>query len=282
MKPKSKEWASQKAAVSADGFVRFDHVRPDRYTLSVDGPRVTPKALALDVVADDFDLGEIRLVGRGRIRGRVFVPNKRGGGVAAFTTCRVEWNQPPIPRSTVEFVSDEDGRFSVEGVPVGLVSVDIPYAVGHTESSDNYSAQVCENQTTDLRIFDPESTRPLPLEIRVGDGSRAQHASAIGLGGKRKVKLDQAEETRFWAVLVPHPGRPLSFANSEELEVDANGRGVLPDCGAGTYLLRVMNGSRWRNVDECLFEREITIPTVPVPVFILAARRGHGPVHRAG
>ena len=75
-----KEWSVVRATVTDGRKLRFEHVRPDRYTVHFSGPGVTPRALAIDVPAAGVDLGEIRLAGRGRITGRVFRRADHGGG----------------------------------------------------------------------------------------------------------------------------------------------------------------------------------------------------------
>ncbi len=87
------DWLALTTTVAADGTLHFDHVRPDRYTLRLDGPGVTPRLLAIDIPAGGLDLGPIRLAGRGRIRGRVFEKEERAGG-RPFAAGRVLWFDP--------------------------------------------------------------------------------------------------------------------------------------------------------------------------------------------
>ena len=61
------DWSGVATPVAPDGTFRFEHVRPDRYKLGLDGPGVTPRLLAVDIPAGGLDLGQIRLFGRGRI-----------------------------------------------------------------------------------------------------------------------------------------------------------------------------------------------------------------------
>ena len=80
----AKKWAALTTTVGGDGDLRFDHVRPDRYTIHLSGPGVTPRYLAIDVPAEGLDLGRVRLDGRGRIEGRVFHSKGHGGGAWPF------------------------------------------------------------------------------------------------------------------------------------------------------------------------------------------------------
>ena len=75
----------------------------------------------------------------------------------------------------ISFVSDEDGRFSVDGVFSGLVKIGFPYAVFACIDTDEWAVQVVEGQTSKVHLLDPENSRPLPIAFRIGDGSRAQY-----------------------------------------------------------------------------------------------------------
>ena len=77
--------------IGQDGLFRFDNIRPDRYILRVGGPNVSSTALVLDVPASGVDLGEIRVAGTGRMKGRLFRPAAGGGGIAPFTSYKLDY-----------------------------------------------------------------------------------------------------------------------------------------------------------------------------------------------
>ncbi len=62
----AEEFASRKTTVAPDGTLRFEHLRPDRYILNLDGPGLVPIRLALDIPPEGLDLGTVRLAARVR------------------------------------------------------------------------------------------------------------------------------------------------------------------------------------------------------------------------
>src|SRR5581483_6438881 len=178
----------------ADGSVRFEHVRPDRYRLLLDCPGLARTALALDVPEGGLDLGVVRPnvpTAMGRIEGRVWRPVDEGGGPWASAEGYVgglRFQGLGDTNPSIEFRADEQGDFRVEGVPTGLTTVGFPYRVYDMVHSHKWSALVVEGQATQVRAFDPEERRQLTLAFEVGDGSREQYESGTGLGAARKVE----------------------------------------------------------------------------------------------
>ncbi len=273
-------WGCHIGTVSPDGLVRFDNIRPDRYILRVSGPNVSSTALVLDVPASGLDLGEIRLAGTGRMTGRLFRPAGDGGGIAPFKSYTLEYPDPSSIHtiskvgftsglsfaSDAEFTSDEDGRFSVEGLPVGVVTVHVPETIGHVTSYNYYHAQICEGQTTELRMFDADRGPPQPLAIRVGDGSRAQLQTGEGIVPGRAVDAGERPELRFWSRLTPRSANPLSFADFDRLELEANGDGMLPDASPGQYQLSLIRGGRSFAREICVLKQNIVVPSASLPI----------------
>jgi hypothetical protein len=264
----AKDWATLTATVGGDAILRFDHVRPDRYTIRFAGPGVTPKTLAIDVSAEGLDLGRVRLAGRGRIEGRVSHPERDGGGVWPFASGLVGLPGGPIDE-LIWLDTDEEGRFSVDGVFAGLVYVSFPYRVFDMGFADEWAVQVVEGRTTKVHVMDPENSRPLPIAFRIGDGSRAQYESGTGLVARRKVDGITTRAPIFRVELVPRTRQPLAFVAPDWYGLDAEGRIVLSDVGPGTYRLRVID---WLGQDEfaegILFERDITIPADALPITV--------------
>ncbi len=185
------DWLTKTTTVAADGTLNFNHVRPDRYTLYLEGPGVTSSLMALDVPAGGLDFGQIRLAGRGKIRGRFFAPKEsvRGGGVFSFG----EVSYYPARRfpfkykQKIDFLTNEEGQFTLEDVPVGLVYVGFPL-MQYPITSDSKEVEVCENRTTNMTPEGPNVTRSVRVEITIGDGSIAQSQSGKGLQLKAETK----------------------------------------------------------------------------------------------
>ena len=188
---------------------------------------------------------------------------------------------------------------SMSGSPTGPL-FDIIYA-------DEWVVQVVEGRTTRVHLMDPENSRPLPIAIRIGDGSRAQYESGTGLGAGRKVEnvTTRAPEC---------PGRPDPPLPATALvRRTPSGRSSTPRDGScfptsarATYRLRVIDWLGQTDFDEgILFERDITIPADALPIkvalgggcvtgrfigagdfpervqVIAVPRGGNGPVRRA-
>ncbi|MDR3618588.1 MAG: hypothetical protein P4L85_04495 [Paludisphaera borealis] len=281
----AKEVGTLTSTVGGDGVLRFDYVRPDRYILKLAGPDVTTKEMALDVPAEGFDIGEVRLAGRGRIEGRVFRSTDDGqiGEVRLAGRGRIEGRvfrstddgQRPwafadgyvrapdtLPGDVIKFLSGEDGRFSADGVPTGLVKLGFPTPGFDAMSAQEWTAQVVEGQTTQTRLFDPSESRPLAVAFQIGDGSNAQYESGTGLGAERLVRYVTTRPPMLRLDLVPHSRQPLSFVDPDWEELDERGRVTLSDVTPGKYRLRVVDylGSS-DSKDGVVAERDVTVTT---------------------
>jgi hypothetical protein len=278
-----KELPIRTATLSEDGSLRFDHIRPDRYQLTIEGRGFPRRALAIDVPAAGLDVGTVRIdvptTERGRIEGRVWRPKSEKGGVWAFADGYVGgfvFQGIGIEDGGIEFQADEDGRFKVEGVPIGLTKVGFPYQVVDVINSYRWSALVVEGQTTIVRAFEPEGRRELTLEFAIGDGSKAQYESGTGPGAGRKVdnvtvssrlfavgeeKAVTPRKPMFRVELTPLSKGPLSFASQDLEELDDQRNVVLLDVGPGKYRLRLSDWQGSRGLESGpLFDREVIAP----------------------
>jgi hypothetical protein len=274
--------ASRTATRSADGRLRFEHVRPDHYWLVIAGPGVPEKVLGLDVPGTGLDVGTVHIdlsTAFGRIQGRVWHPKDKGGDLWAFADGYVggfRFQGAELDDHGIAFQADENGRFQVNRVPVGLTTVEFPFQYYDVIDSYTWSALVVEGQTTVLNAFDPEQRRDLTLTFAIGDGSQAQYDSGTGLGAARKVdnvtvssslfaSVEKAPATprqpMFRVELVPLSKGPLSFAQPDWHELDPQRRIVLRDVGPGRYRMRVYDWLGWVGFDSGpLFERELVVP----------------------
>lgn len=283
--PPAEEFPTRSATCSADGTLRFEHVRPDRYRLIITGWGATETTRALDVTDAGLDVGAVRIdatTATGRIEGRVWHPKAEGGGVYAFAEGYVGQFRYPFrdtfndEKSSIEFHADENGRFQVEGVPAGLTAVRIPYGDYHVIQIYSWSVRVVEGRTTVVGAFDSERPREFTLALAIGDGSKAQYESGTGLGASRLVQdVTVKSDTRFFLQkngtvphapmfridLVPRSNGPLSFAEPWWRELDAQGNIVLLDVDPGLYRLRLYDwlGTYWKKSDP-LVDQDVTVP----------------------
>lgn len=282
--PPSEELAIRRTRPSADGTLRFEHVRPDRYRLFLEGRGNPHRVLALDVPGHGLDVGTVHLdvpTATGRIEGRVWRPKYMEEGPWAFTKGYVgAFRFEAIPGidegESIEFRADENGRFAVDNVPVGLTTVGFSYAMADVIHTDTWQVRVVEGQTTEVRAHDPARPHRLALAFAIGDGSKAQYESGTGLGAARGVdnvtltssffaEIEKRErrplEPSFRVALTPLSQGTLSFEEPNWADLDAERNLVLPDVGAGRYRLRVYDWLGSTDLEsEPLFDREVVVP----------------------
>jgi hypothetical protein len=279
--------------VRAGGSLLFEHVRPDRYRLVLEGEGVPDTTRAIDVPTTGLDLGTVRLDApasptTGRIEGRVWYPKGRDmdrrEGPWAFADGHVDGfrERGPGGGPGIEFQADENGRFHVDGVPAGRTTVRFPYQVFDVIRSYDWEVQVVAGRTTQVRAFEPGDPRRFTLKFIFGDGSKAQYQSGTGLGAARQVEnVTLGERLRAMFVEKPMPAKPrpptflvdleplsrgpLAFARPEPFEIGDRPEDVLPDVSPGTYRLRVRDWYRdpfgLSGPDgELLFDQEVVVP----------------------
>jgi hypothetical protein len=270
----------------ADGAFRLEHVRPDNYLLSVSGKGMTPLDLSLVVPGQDLDCGELAVRGTGRVVGVLHDPKEKGRP-QPFESGAVVCPYPgaPLGKSTdrsLFFKADGHGRFAVEDVPAGRVSVEFSYMLS-SDCVDTYgrTAVVAEGLTTEVRFFDPQQAWDLPLQVVVGDGSEGQFNTGTGMAGTRKVENVTTRNPMFLVELEPEPGQPVSFPRPDWYEV-AGFRGTLigvPDVHPGKYRLRLSDFQGSICMKGLVYETPIEVPAKS-PIHIpLAASSITGRAH---
>jgi hypothetical protein len=159
---KRQELGSMQTTVDERGGFRFDHVPPGSYVFAVSGPAISPLSTGLTVGDADVDVAKPTATGRGTIEGIVNNPKKTGRwafaeGHVSFSDNSGRSNADEFAHlNPIPFKTDENGRFRLDNVPVGDVSVDIPFhATADIISSHTQKARVLEGQTTEVRFFDP-------------------------------------------------------------------------------------------------------------------------------
>lgn len=257
-----------RTGISLSGEFRFEHVRPDSYTLTMSAQGITPKSMAVSVSPSDCDLGLIEMQSSGRILGRVF---QQDGNPWAFADCVLyrggaEW------RDTRRFKADENGRFVVEDVPAGEVRVGAESQMGCIVYADLVTVRVEAGATIPVIVNDPDRSRDVRVRLIVGDGSAQQAQTGTGRGATRLVSNVTTREPMFRIDLEPRFPGPLVLPDMSDWHTpDANGMITIPDVQTGAYTLRVFDWLMSRGFrDGALYETEIEatsgMPPVDVPL----------------
>jgi hypothetical protein len=261
------ELGRMETPVDAGGGFRFEHVGAGHYMLAIAGPAISPISTTLVVAGSDLDAGSFALRGRGSVAGVVYrgkmiwqggkrrLDEKRGPwafakGRISFRDTAGRSNDEYFPHlKPMPFKADEHGRFRVDGVPTGVVSVEIPYAItADIIGAHVRKALVLEEKTTDVRFFDTSGQWEVACKFQIGDGSPAQFSSGSGLGAERKVwnVIPTRAPTTTWAPrfqvqLQPTGETPASFEASDWTELDAQNQILLRDVQPGRYRVVVNN-----------------------------------------
>ncbi|MCX6879655.1 MAG: carboxypeptidase-like regulatory domain-containing protein, partial [Verrucomicrobia bacterium] len=251
----------------ADGTFRLEHVRPDNYLLNVSGKGVTTLDLSLAVPEKGLDCGELTVQGTGRVVGILHEPKGRERP-QPFESGAVVCPYPaaPLGKSTersIFFKTDEQGRFAVEDVPVGRVSVEFSYMLS-SDCVDTYgrTAVVAEGRATEVRFFDPKQAWDLPLQVVVGDGSESQFGTGTGMAAARKVENVTTRKPMFLVELEPEPGQAVSFPRPDWYEVEGFRETpiAVPDVHPGKYRLRLSDFQGSIGMKGLVYEAPIEVP----------------------
>lgn len=260
--------------VGDDGRLELNHVAQGSYVLYVYGPGVTPLKQWVGILEDNQELGEIKLRGTGTVFGQAYRPREEGSNAWAFASgsidyegCSSAYADPRefSPLEPISFTADENGRFRVDGVPVGQASVAIPYHItADIIGAYVREAIVLENTPTEVRFFVPDTDGGLPVNITVGDGSEAAWRSASLV--PTTDPSDGSSGDCLWAelCLTPLSSMTVSFPAPEECYLAQNATIMLPDVQQGGYRLAVNLG--WRG--GICWEREIDVQSRAEPVTI--------------
>jgi hypothetical protein len=150
--------ATCEALLDAAGAMHFHHVAAGRYLLTLRGPAVSPLSMKVVVAKTSVGLGVLKLRGTGTIVGQIFSPEKSQvkpayarGEIYFQIGGEAESNREMIP-----FTADANGKFRVENVPVGNVSVHLPFmATADIRDAVVREASVVEDKTTEVKFFEP-------------------------------------------------------------------------------------------------------------------------------
>ncbi|MCY2993318.1 MAG: carboxypeptidase regulatory-like domain-containing protein [Planctomycetota bacterium] len=256
--------ACRKATLDNDGKFRIDHVRPGLYGLRVSGPDITAGKFWVAVSANDVDVGLLKVRGTGRLVGQVTQPSDETGH-PPWPFVRGAITSPGVP-GRVEFITDEDGRFTVEEAPVGRVTVGISYmATADMGASHSREVQVVEGRETRVWFAPPPGTPDVPLEFVVGDGSERHRLAGLGLRESRPANKEDSsygEDTHVNIELLPPEGTAAAIPSTPTCLLERPGvtpctiRGV----PKGRYRLQVAAWlNAYSNSNEPLFERDLDV-----------------------
>ena len=235
-----------------DGTIQLDHVRPGGYILFLHGPTITPIMRWLVVEDKETNLGTLHLQGTGTVYGQAYHTGKGNGNEKTFSSGSIgcSFSQSFMASMTgrdtfsvpsLSFRTDENGKFRVDGVPVGNVSVYFaalnPWA--HRVDCLSRYAKVAAGQATEVRFFEPTGEWDVPLRIKVGDSSNAHWASGGAENSKYQREKEKDATLRMRFRLEPISTGLISYPASEELEVSPVAEPVLHDVREGMYRLIV-------------------------------------------
>jgi len=175
------EFLSQEAAVGTDGKFLISHVISGEYVLAFTGPMASPTEFSLSIGSADVDLGTIEVAGLGGIKGKaVWPPGENAGEAIAYADGEVRAASDPVGDVIRFFTTDENGDFDIEGVPSGVVAVNIlPKGSGNAGDFLHF-ARVCDAKKTVVDFNNTKQSAKLCLNIMVGNGSEADYRSALG------------------------------------------------------------------------------------------------------
>ena len=270
------ELGRMETVVDAGREFRFAHVGPGQYVLAIAGPAISPISTTIIVSRSDLDAGTFSLRGRGSVAGVIYqdkmicegdkcrLDEKRGlwafaeGHISFYDTAGRSNDEDFQHLKPIPFKADEHGRFHVDGVPVGEVSVEIPYMItADIIGAHVRKALVLVGKRTDVRFFDTSGQWEVVCKFQIGDGSAAQFYSGTGLGAKRKVENVTPRAPMFEVQLQPTDQTPTSFEASDGTELDAKHQVFLRDVHPGKYRLRINDWLTSRGLYGSLYEATV-------------------------
>lgn len=238
-----KELASDSGTLKRGEALRIPHLRAGSYELRIICKGATPLVRPVVIVREDLDLGELRIEGTGSISGVVNDPYDTGkpwrfaDGQIFVAASGGQSDEPHL-----RFKTDASGRFHVDGVPLGMVTVTFNYnATADVIDSVTREARVAEGKNTEVRFEGNGGAWAQPLRL-LFDGKEGIPAYE----GTRTVSnvTNRAPMFRFEAT-APDPGQ-VSGMRSAEWSADEKTGPSIADLSAAVWRIRVFDwlGSR--------------------------------------
>ncbi len=274
-------------AVSETGDFSFTHVTPGRYVLAISGTSVSPFSTILDVADVNCDAGEISLRRTGSISGIVWnnpasseeqsagderLPSRNAfaEGTLYFSDSSGLDEEKLFPHlAPRSFRTDERGRFRIENVPVGRVTIGLPkWMTADIISEDRRIVGVVENENTEVEFFSPALRERIRGHIVVGDGSPGQRETGFGPSPVRDDDPLEIRRPRFAMSLELLDDHNGSIPDEGEIELQTAEDFVISDVSPGDYDLVISDFLPNRRYPLEYFRTRIHVGEDPVDVQI--------------
>ena len=241
-----KELASYSIPMKRGETLRIPHLRTGNYQLRITSKGATPLVRPVVMGSEDVALGELRLDGTGSISGVVNEPYEKGKAwrfadgqifVAAFGSR----SDGPY----LKFKTDVAGKFRVDGVPVGMVTVAFSFkASADMFDSLSREARVTEGKDTEVRFEGDGGAWAQPLRL-LFDGKEGIPVYK----GIRKVGNVTDRKPMFIFEATALDSGPVSGMRSTEWSADEKSGPAIADLSPGRWRIRVFDwlGSRGFN-----------------------------------
>lgn len=248
--------------------LRISHLRPGDYQLRVRCQGATPLKLPVKVSKANADLGELRLAGTGTITGVVNEPyGKKQAWRFAPGQIHVAGFNEGLDEPFMTFKSDHEGRFRVDDIPAGKVTVEFPYnQTADIIGSLSREVRVQEGAESEVRFEGTGGAWSQPLQL-LFDGKAEIPASK----GVRKVDNVTDRKPMFRFEVEPLGAVPASWSDSLEWSSDEKPPPLIPDLSPGRWRIRVFDWLGSRGFDEGLRAETIADvgnPRVPVQLML--------------
>ena len=243
-----REFGALDVAIAADGSFSFENVAPDRYVLFINGAQASPHREAVVVKDQPIDLATIVLAGTGRIVGQAWYPNE---SYRAFEEGELSTRQNNGCENRHSFRTDQNGRFEIDDVPAGEVSVLLHHQLHDLVFSDAVNALVNAGETTEVKFCEPNTKKKFRVEIEAEESS----------GKMDRSKRDElfTHKGQFHVLLKRMSQTPGAYSLSRYGGNYDEGRVELTDVAAGRYQVTLCDTFEYGVVRGPLFVGEADV-----------------------
>jgi hypothetical protein len=239
----SRVLASQRIALKPGEKLRIPHLRAGDYKLAIVCMGATPLLRSFHIGNEDLNLGTLRLKGTGAIAGTVNLPYEN---TKPWRFADGEISIDGVEHQT--FKTDEMGRFRVDGVPVGIVTVLFKY----NQTADiigalSRTAKVADGKLTEVRFEGERGAWAQPLRL-LFDGQNKIPAYK----GIRKVENVTDREPMFRFDVLDVGSGLSACMNSTEWTAGNKSGPVIPDLPPGRWRVQIFDWLGSRGFDRGL------------------------------
>ncbi len=213
------------------------HLRAGEYMLEIVSLGATPMRRPFRIGSEDLNLGTLPLAGTGSLFGTVTDPDQNSElwrfadgqiFIDGFGGDRFE--------PYLKFKADEMGRFRVDGVPTGIVTVSFPYHMtADIIGSLTRTAKVADGKLTEVRFEGERGAWAQPLRLLFDGKDRIPAYKGI-----RKVENVTEREAMF-RIEVVDMGAGTSSCDSSTGWSGGKSRPVIPDLSPGRWRIRIFD-----------------------------------------